>query len=136
MTPKVRVAVIGLGAMGRNHLRILSSMPEIEIAALCDKDECLLVVLYYIDARKLPRARRKRGSPRFVKYEDLGTGSCRRGANKQTEGDCQTAVRMAACGHFKTRKTLIAYFISLHYTLLFVELTCANVYTIFCYFIM
>ena len=38
MTPKVRVAIIGLGAMGRNHLRILSSMPEIEIAALCDKE--------------------------------------------------------------------------------------------------
>lgn len=38
MTPKVRVAIIGLGAMGRNHLRVLSAMPEIEIAALCDTE--------------------------------------------------------------------------------------------------
>jgi len=38
MTPKARVAIIGLGSMGRNHLRVLSAMPEIEIVAICDTD--------------------------------------------------------------------------------------------------
>ena len=34
---KLRVAVIGLGKMGFVHSSILSTIPEIEIAALCDK---------------------------------------------------------------------------------------------------
>jgi UDP-N-acetylglucosamine 3-dehydrogenase len=38
MTPKVRVAIVGLGSMGRNHLRVLLAMPEIEIVALCDSE--------------------------------------------------------------------------------------------------
>lgn len=38
MTSKVRVAVIGLGSMGRNHLRVLATMPEIEVVALCDSE--------------------------------------------------------------------------------------------------
>lgn len=36
MTPKARVAIIGLGSMGRNHLRVLSAMTEIEIVAISD----------------------------------------------------------------------------------------------------
>lgn len=38
MTLKVRVAIVGLGSMGRNHLRVVSAMPEIEIVALCDSE--------------------------------------------------------------------------------------------------
>lgn len=38
MTSRIRVAIVGLGSMGRNHLRVLSAMPEIEIVALCDVD--------------------------------------------------------------------------------------------------
>jgi UDP-N-acetylglucosamine 3-dehydrogenase len=37
-----RVALIGLGAMGRNHLRILSDLPGVELAAVCDQDSTLL----------------------------------------------------------------------------------------------
>ncbi len=37
-----RVALIGLGAMGRNHLRILSDLPGAELAAVCDQDPRLL----------------------------------------------------------------------------------------------
>jgi UDP-N-acetylglucosamine 3-dehydrogenase len=34
-----RVALIGLGAMGRNHLRVLSEMEGVELAAVCDQDQ-------------------------------------------------------------------------------------------------
>ena len=34
-----RVALIGLGAMGRNHLRVLSDLEGVELAAVCDMDE-------------------------------------------------------------------------------------------------
>ena len=33
-----RVALIGLGAMGRNHLRVLSDLEGTELAAVCDQD--------------------------------------------------------------------------------------------------
>lgn len=33
-----RVALIGLGAMGRNHLRVLSDLEGVELAAVCDQD--------------------------------------------------------------------------------------------------
>jgi UDP-N-acetylglucosamine 3-dehydrogenase len=33
-----RVALIGLGAMGRNHLRVLSDLDGSELAAVCDQD--------------------------------------------------------------------------------------------------
>jgi len=34
-----RVALIGLGAMGRNHLRVLSEMEDADLVAVCDQDE-------------------------------------------------------------------------------------------------
>jgi UDP-N-acetylglucosamine 3-dehydrogenase len=34
-----RVGLIGLGTMGRNHLRLLSEMDGVELAAVCDTDE-------------------------------------------------------------------------------------------------
>jgi len=36
---KLRVAVIGIGFWGRNHIRILSELPEVEMAAVCDIDK-------------------------------------------------------------------------------------------------
>lgn len=33
-----RVALIGLGTMGRNHLRVLSDLDGVELAAVCDQD--------------------------------------------------------------------------------------------------
>ena len=38
MTLRTRVAIVGLGSMGRNHLRVLSAMTEIEIVAISDVD--------------------------------------------------------------------------------------------------
>lgn len=35
---RVRVGVIGAGAWGKNHVRTLSSLPETELAAVCDLD--------------------------------------------------------------------------------------------------
>ncbi|WP_256431161.1 Gfo/Idh/MocA family oxidoreductase [Sulfurospirillum diekertiae] len=32
----VKVALIGLGSMGQNHYRVLKSLPEFELTALCD----------------------------------------------------------------------------------------------------
>lgn len=38
MIKKLRAAVIGLGAMGGHHLRVLSSLPGTEVVAICDPD--------------------------------------------------------------------------------------------------
>ena len=35
---KIRIALIGLGAMGRNHLRVLSDLEGAELVAVCDAD--------------------------------------------------------------------------------------------------
>ena len=34
----IRVAVIGLGAMGRNHVRVLTDLEGVKLAAVCDTD--------------------------------------------------------------------------------------------------
>jgi len=34
----MRVAVIGAGAMGRNHARVYSELPDVELVAVCDRD--------------------------------------------------------------------------------------------------
>lgn len=36
---RLRVAHIGLGGMGTNHMRWFAALPEVEVAALCDLDE-------------------------------------------------------------------------------------------------
>ena len=35
---KLKVAVIGAGAMGRSHARVYSDMPNVELVSICDKD--------------------------------------------------------------------------------------------------
>jgi UDP-N-acetylglucosamine 3-dehydrogenase len=35
---KLRMAVIGIGFWGKNHVRVLSEMPEVELVAVCDID--------------------------------------------------------------------------------------------------
>lgn len=39
---RVRVAIIGLGSQGRSHMNWFNSLPEVEIAALCDVDKIRL----------------------------------------------------------------------------------------------
>jgi len=49
----IRMAVIGVGVMGRNHLRVLGTMDRVEILAVCDPniDEIPVVKLYHdVDA--------------------------------------------------------------------------------------
>ncbi|MDF2663797.1 MAG: dehydrogenase, partial [Paenibacillus sp.] len=36
---KVRVGIIGLGSWGSCHLEAFHSMPQIEVVALCDRNE-------------------------------------------------------------------------------------------------
>ncbi len=38
MKSEIRAAVIGTGAFGRNHVRVLSQMPEVELVAVVDPD--------------------------------------------------------------------------------------------------
>ena len=35
---KLRIAVVGAGAFGRNHMRVIRSLPNAELAAVCDAD--------------------------------------------------------------------------------------------------
>ena len=35
---KLRLAVVGAGAFGRNHMRVIRSLPNAELAAICDAD--------------------------------------------------------------------------------------------------
>ena len=38
----LRVAVIGVGAMGRNHARVYAEMPGVELVAVADSDQRLV----------------------------------------------------------------------------------------------
>jgi predicted dehydrogenase len=38
----IRVACVGIRGQGRSHIRVYSSMPNVEVAALCDVDESVL----------------------------------------------------------------------------------------------
>jgi UDP-N-acetylglucosamine 3-dehydrogenase len=40
--PRLRLALAGLGSMGRNHLRVISNHPETTLAAIADPDEAAL----------------------------------------------------------------------------------------------
>ncbi|OYW08112.1 MAG: oxidoreductase, partial [Acidobacteriia bacterium 12-62-4] len=35
---KLRIAVVGAGAFGRNHMRVIRSLPNAELTAVCDAD--------------------------------------------------------------------------------------------------
>src|SRR5437868_4795469 len=39
---RMRVAVIGMGSRGRDHMRLLAKIPGVEVAAFCDPDEVRL----------------------------------------------------------------------------------------------
>jgi len=36
---KLKIAVIGAGFWGRNHVRVLSELPQAELVAVCDINE-------------------------------------------------------------------------------------------------
>ena len=36
---RVRIAIVGVGSMGNNHLKWFAALPEVEVVALCDVDE-------------------------------------------------------------------------------------------------
>ena len=42
MTDRLRVAVIGVGAMGANHARVFGELPDAELVAVADVDEARL----------------------------------------------------------------------------------------------
>src|SRR5579872_5858428 len=39
---RIRVAVIGMGGRGRQHMRLLAKIPDVEVVAFCDPDEVRL----------------------------------------------------------------------------------------------
>jgi predicted dehydrogenase len=61
---RVRVAVIGINGMGRNHIRAFSQLPDVDVVAICDVDENLF-----------PKATEelfaKQGRPKPKTYTDL-----------------------------------------------------------------
>jgi predicted dehydrogenase len=54
---KLRVAHIGLGGMGTQHLKWFANLPEVEIAALCDVDEAHLAAAQKTFAGIQPNAK-------------------------------------------------------------------------------
>lgn len=54
---KLRVAHVGLGGMGTNHLKWFANLPEVEIAALCDVDETHLSAAQKVLAGIQPNAK-------------------------------------------------------------------------------
>jgi UDP-N-acetylglucosamine 3-dehydrogenase len=55
-----RVALIGLGTMGRNHLRVLSDLEGVTLAAVCD-----------LDAAQLDAAKSKYSVPVFRSWDEM-----------------------------------------------------------------
>ena len=41
MEKSLRVGVVGLGVMGKNHARVYSELPNVELVGLCDTEEGL-----------------------------------------------------------------------------------------------
>src|SRR5262245_1772103 len=41
-TRELRAGLIGLGSMGRNHLRVLRGLPGVRLAAIADQDQAVL----------------------------------------------------------------------------------------------
>lgn len=60
MTTATRVAVIGVGAMGRNHARVYSEMPGVELVGIAD-----------IDQRTAEAAARRFGGKAFTDYVQM-----------------------------------------------------------------
>ena len=42
----IRVAVIGVGSMGRHHARVIAESPDTELAAIVDPDESADEIAY------------------------------------------------------------------------------------------
>jgi predicted dehydrogenase len=55
-----RVALVGLGAMGRNHLRVLSDLDGAELVAVCDKD-----------AAAVDTVSRKHSIPGYTSWDEM-----------------------------------------------------------------
>ena len=87
---RVRVAVIGINGMGRNHIRAFSQLPDVDVAAICDVDENLfpkaIEELFVKQGRPKPKtlhrsaeAVRGQGRRRGV-HRDAEPLACARGA--------------------------------------------------------
>jgi predicted dehydrogenase len=61
---RVRVAVVGINGMGRNHARAFAELPDVEVAALCDVDENLFPGV-------IEEVFVKQGRPKPKTYTDL-----------------------------------------------------------------
>ena len=46
MSAPLRLGLVGLGSMGRNHLRVISNHPETTLAAIADTDPAALDANY------------------------------------------------------------------------------------------
>ncbi len=63
MKPKVRMAVIGAGAFGRNHVRVLSGMADVELVTIVD-----------LDIEKAEKLALENGSKAFGSLDQLPEG--------------------------------------------------------------
>lgn len=62
---KLRIAHIGLGGMGNNHMKWFAGIPEVDIVALCDVDEI------HLNETKNKLKELRPGGPKVKTYEDF-----------------------------------------------------------------
>lgn len=60
LEPPVRIGVVGLGNMGRNHVRVLSELPQAELVAVSDRSDGALETV-----------RRSRRARAYLDYEEM-----------------------------------------------------------------
>jgi len=59
-TPRLRLAIVGLGNMGYAHVKTVSALARVELAGLCDCDQA-----------RLDRAAALTSAPPFLRYEEM-----------------------------------------------------------------
>jgi predicted dehydrogenase len=89
---RIRVAIVGVGGRGRDHMNTTIEIPGVEIAAFCDPDETRL-------NEKAAEFEKRTGKKRPALYQDL---------RRALEDKSIDAITVAACNHWHALSTIWA----------------------------
>jgi predicted dehydrogenase len=87
---RIRVAIVGVGGRGRDHMNTTSGIPGVEIAAFCDPDQTRL-------NEKAAEFEKRTGNKRPALYQDL---------RRALEDKSIDAITVAACNHWHALATI------------------------------